>query len=812
MQSCRVLIVEDENIVALDLCRRLNNLGYEIVGAAASADKAFRLIEKKQPDVILMDIRIKGSVDGIQVADSVHRDFNIPVIFLTAYSEEATLVRARATKPYGYLLKPFSERELHVAIQIALERHRADCQLQKSETHLKLALNAANLGTWEMQSRDAPITIGHTPAEPSSAKADWTVVSEAITACRDQLINHQLDKLRQHNDAEVSVEFAVGEQTQGQHWLTLYGKSFSGDHARPRAVGIIQDVTERHQTEEKLKQAAMVFRCSGDGIVILDSGRHTTNFNQAFTRITGYQLAELKGRELPLLSADALGENRYRELWHSLAESGSWQGEARGYDRERKPMDAWVNIGSVPDQDGSASQYVVVISDISAIRSIQEELSRIAYYDSLTKLPNRNLFMDRLTQALAKSKRDQKRLAILYIDLDHFKRVNDTLGHQVGDAMLRAVAQRLRRDIRATDTLCRIGGDEFIVIMESPHQLHDLETLAKKLLSTLNKPLLLGNTEVVPGGSIGISLYPEDAREIDDLIKMADTAMYSAKNNGRNRFVFYRPEMTASTLHYLTRESEIRLAIQGNQLRLYFQPQFKASDNTLVGIEALLRWQHPEQGLLSAGEIIPIAEGSSLIVDIGHWVIEECCRQIRNWLDQGLEPPRVSLNLSVRHLQDSSIIEFIKAALADKQLHAGYLEVEVTESCLQDNESCLLCLKEMERMGIRISIDDFGTGYSCMSSLKTLPIHRLKIDQAFVREIPRNGSDTAIARAIIALGQQLNLKVIAEGIETEEQADFMRRAGCHELQGFLLGHPVPADQLALILPARATPEGHRPRA
>ena len=802
MEKCRVLIVEDENIVALDLCRRLAHLGYEIVGTAASADSALKLVERKYPDIILMDIRIKGNVDGIQLSENVHRDFNIPVIFLTAYAEEATLVRARATRPYGYLLKPFSERELHVAIQIALERHCAERQLQRSETHLKLALNAANLGTWEMQNRDDPITIGYMPPTPTSTNTDWNVISQAITTCQDQVVNLHIDKLRRHNGAEISIEFAVGEQPEEQQWLTLYGKSFAGGETHPRAIGIIQDITERHRTEEKLKQAAMVFRCSGDGIVILDGNRCVTDFNHAFTRITGYPLDELKGQELPLLSTEVLGEVRYHELWQRLAETGAWQGEAGGRDRDDNAMDAWVTIGSVPDYTGATSQYVVVISDISAIHSIQEELSRIAYYDSLTKLPNRNLFMDRLTQALAKAGRDKQRLGILYIDLDHFKRINDTLGHQVGDSMLRAVAQRLRGDLRATDTLCRIGGDEFIVIMESISSLQDLETLARKLLNTLNKPMMLGKTEIVPGGSIGISLYPDDAGEMDDLIKMADTAMYSAKNNGRNRFAFYRPEMTATAMHYLTRENEIRLAIKEGQLRLYFQPQFEASDNTLVGIEALLRWQHPLQGLLSAGEVIPIAEGSSLIIDIGHWVIEECCRQVRDWLDQGLDPPRVAFNLSVRQLQDTNIIQAINTSLTNHHLPTDYLEVEVTESCLQDNESCLLCLRELERMGLSISIDDFGTGYSCMSSLKILPIHRLKIDQAFVRDIPHNESDTAIARAIIALGQQMNMKVIAEGIETEEQANFMRLSGCHELQGFLLGRPMPADKLAKILPLR----------
>ena len=802
MPGCKILIVEDENIVALDLCRRLTKLGYQILGTASSAHNAIKLIEKNTPDIILMDIRIKGNVDGIEAAETIRRNFGIPIIFLTAYSEEATLLRASVTKPYGYLLKPFSEQELHVTIQVALERHRADHQLQKQEAHLKMALNAANLGTWELQTRDGPLTIEHPPVYNTRRLSNWQRLQTAIADTDRQAVQTGIDKLRELDNAEIQFEFPISGPQGERQWLALHGKSSPGGHATPRAVGVLQNITQRRRDEEQLRQAAMVFQCSVDGIVILDASKQIINANQSFTRITGYTIDDLKGRELPLLSPETLGGKRYRDIWREIEKSGAWQGEASWCCKNNEIVDTWVNIGSVPNNTGPPGQYVVIISDITAIRNIQEELSQIAYYDSLTKLPNRNLFLDRLAQAMAKAKRNGEKLALLFIDLDHFKRVNDTLGHQMGDSMLRAVALRLYAELRATDTLCRIGGDEFIVIMENPRTRNDMETLADKLLNALNQPLTLGKTETTPGGSIGISLYPDDAEDSEELIKMADTAMYSAKNRGRSCFAFYHPDMTAQTLHYFIRENELRLALKERHFRIHYQSQFDTQSGALIGLEALLRWQHPERGLLSAGEVIPIAEGSPLIIDIGGWVIEECCRQIREWLDAGLEPPRVALNVSVRQLQDNAIINAIESALSHYALPPDYLELEITESCLQDNENSLVCLQYLEKRGILISIDDFGTGYSCMSSLKALPIHRLKIDQAFVRDLPENESDCAIARAIIALGKELNLKVIAEGIETPEQAEFMRRAGCDALQGFKLGRPVEAAVIASLLSPR----------
>lgn len=800
MRNHRLLIVEDESIVAMDIERRLKKLGYDIVGVAADGLRALQLIGEQLPDIILMDIHIRGSQDGIEIAAQVHEDYHIPVIFLTAFSEDATLSRAKAAKPYGYLLKPFSERDLNATIQVALERYQYDAELHKRDVHLRLALDSAHLGTWEMHSPSEPILFGYMPNGYLKRIGRWEEFSSSIIEADRDRVTKQIELLRKKNNADVEIEFQVENASLGHRWMVLYGKTYKDSHMQSySAVGVLQDITERRLMEGKLHQAAMVYQCSADGIVILDTAKNIISANRAFYTITGFREEEIVGRELTFLSQRRMGPDQYHEAWLSVTDNGKWQGEVRGYCKSGELIHAWLNIACVPDSIESSGQYVVILSDITAVHDAQEKLSHIAYYDTLTNLPNRNLFMDRLDHAIANCRRDGGALAILFIDLDHFKRVNDTLGHQVGDLMLRSVAQRLKKQLRETDTLCRIGGDEFIVIAESINSPTDVEAIAIKLLQAMEKPLLLGVVEVIPSGSIGISFYPEDTKNRDDLIKMADTAMYAAKGNGRNSYALYRSEMTESTAHYLLRERELRTALAEEQFRLHYQPQINAETGELVGLEALIRWQHPEKGLLFAAEVIPVAEGGSLILDIGEWVVEEACRQLRRWLDSGYLPPRIAVNASVRQLQAKDFLSKLFLCLEKYAIPSQFLELEITESCLQENEAVALCLNELKEKGITIAIDDFGTGYSCMSSLKMLPIGKLKIDQTFVRDIPENENDCAIALAIVALGKQLKMTVIAEGIETEDQAAFMRGAGCDELQGYLLGRPQSAEDVSGLL-------------
>ena len=476
MHEQRVLIVEDENIVAMDLSRRLAKLGYKVVGTAPSGDRALQLVESRTPNIILMDIHIKGSQDGIEVASRINELYQVPIIFLTAYSEDSTLARARETCPYGYLLKPFSERELHVAIQVALERHQTDQKLLQRETHLKRALDAANLGTWEMADGASPMILGYSPTGHLTCFESWQHFYDHVIATDRDKVRSALENLQQHSDQELSLEFEADLPEQGRRWFKLSGKSFRADDDQPnRIVGILQDITENHQTEEALKQAATAFNCSADGIVVLNKDRRIESVNQSFSKICGLTAADCLGQPLELLSSDALGLDNVETLWSALRQTGSWQGEASFHNNENKLVHVLVNIGSVPDLVNQEAQYVVVITDVTPMHNEQKKLSHIAYYDSLTGLPNRNLFLDRLEQCLAKAQRNTSRFGVLFLDLDHFKQVNDTLGHQMGDNLLKAVAQRLKSQLRTSDTLCRIGGDEFIVIADNVQSPEDLE-------------------------------------------------------------------------------------------------------------------------------------------------------------------------------------------------------------------------------------------------------------------------------------------------------------------------------------------------
>ena len=801
MEAQKVLIVEDENIVALDMRQRLTKLGYDVIGTAASGKRAMELVEKFGPNIVLMDIHIKGNQDGIEVARHINANYRIPIIFLTAYSEESILARARNSQPYGYLLKPYTERELHVAIQVALDKHCYIQQLAHREAHLKLAVNAAQLSTWETNADQESIIFGYS-SHCGLSELSWLELEANIIATDRERVFAGLHQLRLTPHSEIDLEFQM-QQAEHRRWLRLCGKSFNGNKAQVRVVGVLQDITEQKHIQEKLKQADIAFRCSADGIVVLNKDRKVENINHSFSRITGTKAEQCVGTELDMLSARSLGPVKFEEMWQSLRRDGHWQGESRFHDGDDRLVHALLNVAMVPDSAVSEIQYVVVVSDITPIRYAQKKLVNAAYYDALTGLPNRNLFYDRLDTCISQASRRGYNVGLLYLDLDQFKWVNDTLGHQMGDNFLRAVALRLRSVLRACDTLCRLGGDEFTVIVHELTSPNEMDALAQKLQLALTKPLRIEqNLEIIPRASIGICIYPDNTLDRDEMIRMADIAMYSAKNDSAITYAFYQPDMSNHVKAHFNRDQELQRALKYDELRLFYQPQFDAVTQELVGLEALIRWQHPVEGLLGAGEVIPFAESSSLILDVGKWVFSEACRQLREWLDAGYDPKRISINVSARQLEDKDFSNWIKETVEYHGVDYSYLDVEVTESCLQNSEVGVSNLFWLREKGVNISIDDFGTGFSCMHSLKSLPITTLKIDQIFVRCLHEDDSDKAICDAIIALSNKLCLRTIAEGVETQEQAEFLRQAGCNELQGYLLCRPKPVSEITSLLKQR----------
>lgn len=573
---------------------------------------------------------------------------------------------------------------------------------------------------------------------------------------------------------------------------------------------IFSDISAHLEDDERLRQAAIVFDNTDQAIVVTDPHGDIVRVNSAYTRITGYRPDEVLGKNPRLHQSGRHDKAFYARMWGSLTRTGQWQGEIWNRRKNGEIYPAWENISVVRDESGRRTHYVALLSDISSIKQSEERLRRQAHHDVLTGLPNRLLFTASLEHALERAKRHQRRLALLFLDLDRFKHINDSFGHAAGDRLLQIVAERLSRSVRAEDLVARLGGDEFTVILEQIGDADAAALLTRKLIEVVAQPVDIEGNEIRTSTSIGIGLYPDDATNADDLIKAADTAMYQAKAQGRHTFAFYTAELTAGSLRHRTVEHELRRALAEGELELYYQPQIELASDRLVGLEALLRWRHPQEGLLLPERFIPIAEESDLIASLGEWVMRAVCAQAAGWAQQGLQPPRISVNLSTRQVLHDHVVETAEAVLARcQQLESLRMEVEISESVLQSTDRGIAVLGRLHELGFGIAIDDFGTGVSSLSLLKRLPVDTLKIDRAFTQELPADATSRAIAAAVVSVAHSLGLRVVAEGVETRDQLDFLRLQGCDEVQGYLCGRPLPAAQVVQWLePRQATRSMH----
>lgn len=572
-----------------------------------------------------------------------------------------------------------------------------------------------------------------------------------------------------------------------------------------RAIRDTKDRAECQRMEEKLRLSAQVFESSAEGILVTDKEARILVVNPAFSLVTGYSRAEVLGQTPRLLRSGRHDADFYREMWASVLEAGQWKGEIWNRRKDGEIYPGWLTISAVHNAQGEVTNYVGACSDLTEQKRTEERIYHLAYYDVLTGLPNRLLLEDRLRLTLVQAHRSGGDVAVLFLDLDRFKDVNDSLGHPVGDRLLQAVAQRLAECLREGDTAARWGGDEFVVLLqdlggEQRAVAQRASVVAEKIQQALSEAFTLDGHEVLVTPSTGIALYPWDADNATDLIKYADTAMYQAKAQGRNNFQFYAAPMHKAVTARLFLENELRRALQRCEFSLHYQPQVDISSGRITGAEALLRWRHPVRGDIPPAEFIPLAEETGQILAIGDWVLDTAWAQYCAWRAADLCLPRLSVNVSPRQFQQTDFIRRVQALVGKAEPNGWDLELEVTEGTLmQCSEGVRAALDALKARGVKLAVDDFGTGYASLGYLRRFPINELKIDQSFVRDITSNPDDAAIVRAIIAMAQGLDLRIVAEGVETQAQLACLQQLGCPEYQGYLFSRPVPAEAFARLL-------------
>ncbi len=807
VKSVNLMLVEDERVVAFDLKNQLQSLGYRVVAMVGSGEQAMRSIADAGPDLVLMDIHLEGAMDGIETASEIQARHQIPIIYLTAYAEDETLHRALASRPFGYLVKPWDIRELHASIQMALARREIELAVERSELRLKLAMDAASLGVIEwLPKADRLHGEGHldmlfddreVPIEESwesfLARVDAGDRSSFAAALESALAS-------EHGHG---IEFRTARRNTGPHVIEARVKAFRNANVERRLVGVLQDVTERRQMEDRLRQSSVVFDTSAEAIVIVDADRRIVCANVAFERITGYGVIEAIGFDADVLLRVQRGTQDNASFFAALAaeSEGYWQGEVVCQRHGGARFPAWQSISVVRNAAGQPSHFVIAFSDVSGMHAAEEKLRHLAHHDPLTGLPNRLLLEDRLDQAIEVARRQQQGFMLLFLDLDSFKVVNDTLGHSVGDELLRIVAGRLRDSLRGSDTIARLGGDEF-VILAGDNTAEYAADLAKKILATVHAPFDLAGERITVSGSIGIAVYPDHGGDRHLLMRAADIAMYSAKEAGRNRYRFYSEDMAEHSNERLIIEQGLRRAIEEDQLVVHYQPQVDLSNGRIFGVEALVRWMHPELGMIPPTRFIPIAEASGVIDSLGHWVLERACREILGLCDASGRQLRLAVNVSVREFMREDFVGAVRDTLVASGFPATALELEITESTLQAHERSVVIIGELKRLGVSISIDDFGTGYSSLSVLRDLPIDLIKIDRSFIHHLPEARDEIAIVEAVVALAASLRMEIIVEGIERPEQSELLQRLGCGGGQGYLFSRPITHAALVDMLATR----------
>ena len=780
-----VLIVEDELIFALDLKQTLSSLGYQVLGIASNHEDAVRQILAHRPDVVLMDINLGSGGDGIAAASEVSRTIDLPIVFLTAYADNDILRRAGCVAPHGYLVKPVRQRELHAVVQMALARFRASLGRMRAERRLRLALDSARLGlvTLPMGTDLVEIDGYFPPVAGEPLRGMQMRVDEFLANLSKDAQGKVIHLLEQGGDLHLVARWQSSDAAVAQ-WIEVHASYVANESA---VIGICRDVTQQIRQQDELRQAAVVFESAADAILILDADSRVTTANVSFTRLTGWQPDEIRGRH----PNEFLHAHRSvdRELLDETPLDVQGHAEVVCLRQDGSNFPAWEHVAPVRDDLGRITQRVLSFTDISALRAAESKVRHLAFHDALTGLGNRHQLRESLS-----SLEDGEAACLMFLDLDGFKFINDSLGHEAGDRLLVTIARRLESMLRQGDVAIRLGGDEFVLLLHH-FEMAGLSGVAQRVLDVVRAPVdMHPDSAVQVSASIGIALFPNDGADADDLLRSADIAMYAAKAAGRNRFAYYQSSMALMANERLVIEQGVLQAMVNGELTLHWQPQVDLESRRVVGAEALLRWKSVRNGDIPPDRFIPIAEESGLIQPLGRWVLHRALSMWAQWWRDGLVDGRVSVNVSALQLQDESFAQQLANELSASDLPPHLLEIEVTETALQRVSHVEEKLSRIKTLGVSIALDDFGTGYSSLSMLKMLPLTRLKIDRAFVKDVVVNSSDQAIVRAIVAMAGVMGMELIAEGVERTDQCDWLREAGVSEAQGWLFAKAMPVDE------------------
>ncbi len=816
--SNKVLVVDDDPLI-LELINDVATDHFELA-TAPNARAGLEILDDNGPfGVVMSDLRMPG-MDGITFLGQVRLRWpNTVRILFTAFADlEAAIEAINTSQVFRLLTKPAHNQDIIGAIKDGLRHHRLlmadEAHLLERERQFRIALRDLPLPAM-IHAEDGQVVLVNRAWQELSG---WGIEDlPDITAWVQKAMKGDWPKARRHLDGiyDLQGRVSLGEYSintkQGELHIWDFSSAPLGKMAdgRRAVISIASDVTQRRAIEDSLSRAGQVFDNATNGILVTDGDGVILEANPAICEISGYSREQLLGQTPRLFHSGRHDRDFYRAMWRSLLEQGSWRGEIWNRRQNGEIYPAWLTISRVEGSGGGQTGYVAITSDLSALREAQERMDYLSRHDPLTGLPNRDSLRDRLEQALSYAEQQERQLVVSYLDLDNFKLVNDSLGHQAGDQALSEVANRLRSALGEADTLARWGGDHFVAASLTRRDGGDAARVAERLLSALSEPLEIQGNRLFLTASVGLSLYPVDADQPEELVQHADTAMHEAKKQGRNHYVFFAAPMNRQVVERLSMEVDMRGALERGEFTLLYQPQVELATGRVRGLEALVRWEHPTQGLIMPEAFLPVAEESGLVVPLGKQVLEMACAQMRAWRAADLPVELMAVNLSARQLWDQDLTATITHIMESNGCQPQRLELEVTESVIMSSvEKGVEVLGGLRASGIEMSIDDFGTGYSSLYYLKKLPFTTLKIDKSFVDDIPQDEDSTNIVASITALAHSLGKRVVVEGVETREQLETVASFGCEMVQGFYFSPPLDPRQVQELLAHGPTPFAH----